>query len=99
MSYQDFFILFSSEVASVNLGSEFSSGWLAKLQASLPAPAKLLNAPEFAFFVTALQVYTDSLGDRGAFHDFMQDVAAKVGWIKSKPGGKALAKRLAQASP
>jgi hypothetical protein len=98
MSYEEFFELFKEEIAAVGLVSEFSASWLARLKASLPQGQQPLHAPEFAFFVTAIQVYADFLADRDAFHCFMQNVAATVSWIKTKPRGGAGAKRLAQAS-
>lgn len=99
MSYAPFFQLFRGEIASVGLRSEFSDDWFARLEASLPDEPNVLNVPEFAFFATALQAYTNHLGNHHAFHVFMEDVAAKVGWIKSKPKGAAIARKLAQTSP
>lgn len=99
MSYIRFFSLFRVEVAAVGLRGEFSDNWMGRLESSLPAESTVLSVPEFAFFATALQTYTNYLGDRKAFHSFMEDVAAKVNWIKTKQKGSGVARRLAQASP
>lgn len=99
MSYGEFFELFSNEIHEVGLGSVFSPNWLSDLNDSLPDEPNFLEAPEFAFFAIALQVHAQQWGNPNAFHSFMEDVAKKIAWIKTKNGGSALAKKLAQASP
>lgn len=98
MAYLDFFNLFQAEIATVGLQQEFPAQWLKALEAALPTGGALLNVPEYAFFATAIQQYTESLGDAATFHAFMEDVARKVLWIKQKPRGAALARKLSQAS-
>jgi hypothetical protein len=55
MSYESFFNTFVAEISEVGLSSHFSSAWLSNLHASLPTSGEVLNAPEFAFFVMAMQ--------------------------------------------
>lgn len=99
MAYGDFFKLFKAEIASVGLSREFPASWLDGLEAALPGGDAVLSVPEYAFFATAIQQYTESIGNVAAFHAFMVDVAAKVQWIKQKPRGASLCKKLSQASP
>lgn len=92
--YDDFFKLFEAEVTRVGLQKEFPAPWMRALEAALPTDGSNLEAPEYAFFVTALQYYTERFGNLGALRDFMDDVASKVRWIKSKPNGSATAQKL-----
>ena len=99
MAYEDFFKVFSAEVAAAGLSAEFPKAWLDELEAALPQGAAVLDVPEFAFFATALQYNTEHLGNPAAFQAFMADVASKVQWVTRKPRGAALAKKLSQSSP
>lgn len=99
MAYKYFFKLFEAEISRVGLHDEFPRAWLDRLEAALPTGDALLNVPEYAFFATAIQRYAEYLGHPRAFQEFMENVAAKVQWIKKKPRGTALTEKLSQGSP
>jgi hypothetical protein len=60
---------------------------------------ELLEVPDFAFFAVFVQRSVWHLGNVDALDEFMDDVANKVSWVKTKAKGTALARRLSQSSP